>query len=197
MYLTSLPNIVGDDYRSHQILAALFAPQRILYLRKGPQVAVLSPSPLPLHPQKSHDVTDIIAAIENDSMYHFSTRLNPSISKRRDSSSNNEREHAVVQTTNSWSKREAIPPQETSDWVKHQFDKNGATVHCRTTWEGIRRSKKKSYEIALASVHVQGIVIVKDAEAFRNIVVNGLGHGKGLGFGMIDIFSSYPATEEL
>ena len=40
----------------------------------------------------------------------------------------------------------------------------------------------------LFSVLVNGVLVVTDADLFRKAVEKGIGHGKGLGFGFLNIF---------
>ncbi len=42
--------------------------------------------------------------------------------------------------------------------------------------------------ISLFSVLVNGVLVVTDADLFRKAVEKGIGHGKGLGFGFLNIF---------
>jgi len=56
--------------------------------------------------------------------------------------------------------------------------------------EGPRISAKGEHKITLSSVFVTGMCQVKDVIRFKTALTKGIGHGKGLGFGMINIFAN-------
>lgn len=168
MYLTELDELIGDDYEVHVKLSEIFDGQRVLFQRRGNQLVVLSKKPIAV----SNDVSGILKTIKTGSEFLFVLRINP----------------VVTRFINGKNRRIALEPSSIKPWLDQIFSKHGFTADVAFKIEGIRRSKKGSYTISLLSVLVNGILVVSDPVQFRKSLERGIGHGKGLGFGFLNIF---------
>ena len=169
MYLTKI-NMDGDDYKVHQAIRDIFpGGQRVLFQRSDVNALVLS---------KERPVKDGLEVKEVDlsslaivgEQYIFTLRLNPA---KRD-----------IKTK----KRVALSEQETRTWVEDKLKGTGVVSKFKYSREGSRRSMKGDMKISLASVLCYGVLTVKDPDLFRQAIEQGIGHGKGLGFGFLNIF---------
>lgn len=169
MYLTQMPGVEGDDYQRHQTIREVFpGDPKVLFQQSDCGLLVLS-SEKPVGLQ-SREVDLSSLAIEGK-QFSFTVRLN---SAKRD-----ERTH----------KRVALENDFVKPWITQQLNKAGVSAKFQYIKEGIRRSAKQGKTISLASVLCFGFLTVKNPEAFKKVLENGIGHGKGLGFGMLNIFS--------
>lgn len=169
MYLTELDDPLGDDYAAHKLLSGLFHEQRILFQRRAQLVFVLSKKPLD---GGSRNVLPILAPAKSGDEFLFVVRLNPVVTKFLDGKN----------------RRLSIEAQKIRVWLESTFSKNGFTAEFTFRTEGMRRSVKDYGTISLFSVLVNGVLVVTDADLFRKAVERGIGHGKGLGFGFLNIF---------
>ena len=169
MYLTELDDLIGDDYQIHVALSAMFHEQKILFQRRGQRVLVMSREPLG---GSSRDISPILAKVKPGDEFLFVARLNPVITKFIDGKN----------------RRVAIDPPRINVWLDSVFSKNGITAECTYRVEGIRRSRKDERTISLFSVLVNGVLVASEVDLFRKAVKQGVGHGKGLGFGLLNIF---------
>jgi CRISPR-associated protein Cas6/Cse3/CasE subtype I-E len=170
MYLTELDDPIGDDYAAHKFLSGLFHDQRILFQRRVRRVSVLSRKPA--DGGISRDITPILASAKPGDEFLFVVRLNPVVTKFLDGKN----------------RRVPVEPQKIRAWLESAFSKNGFTAEFTFRVEGMRRSVKGNGSISLFSVLVNGVLVVTDPGLFRNAVEKGIGHGKGLGFGLPNIF---------
>jgi len=169
MYLTELDDPFGDDYTAHKTLAESFHEQRILFQRRAHRVLVLSKEPLD---EGGRNIFPILAGVKPGDEFLFVVRLNPVVTKFLDGKN----------------RRVPIEAQKIRAWLESIFSKNGFTAEFTFRAEGMRRSVKSHRNISLFSVLVNGVLVVTDADPFRKAVEKGIGHGKGLGFGFLNIF---------
>lgn len=169
MFLSELDDPLGDDYAAHKFLAALFHEQRILFQRRSQSVFVLSKKPLD---GGSRNVIPILAAAKSGDEFLFVVRLNPVVTK-------------FLEGKN---RRVPVEAHKIRVWLEVVFSRYGFTAEFTFRLEGLRRSAKDHGTISLFSVLVNGILVVTDADLFRKAVEKGIGHGKGLGFGLLNIF---------
>jgi len=165
MYLTYLPSSSKDDYEAHQLIARLFeTSSKKLWQRDDYRITVLSS-----HPCLEGESREITEEDLSQGQYMVNLRLNPSTRKN--------------------GKRISLPKEKIYGWVKEKLNLAGVEAVFQCTNEGIRRSRKGSSVISLASVLVVGILTVKNQKIFEQSVKNGIGHGKGFGFGLLNVFA--------
>jgi CRISPR-associated protein Cas6/Cse3/CasE subtype I-E len=158
-----------DDYAVHQRLMSLTDGRRVLFQRRGIATDILADFELP----GSKDVSKVIAGLTNGSSALFTTRLNPVVTR-------------FVEGKN---RRVALKGKDIEAWVKKTLLKHGIDGVFDIRGEGPRISKKDGSTITLSSAFVSGILTVTEEQSFAAAVKAGVGHGKGLGFGMINIFA--------
>lgn len=169
MYLTELDDPIGDDYAAHKVLSELFHEQRILFQRRSQRVLVLSKEPLD---DRGRNILPILSEVKPGDEFLFVVRLNPVVTKFLDGKN----------------RRVPIEGQKIRPWLESVFSKNGFTAEFTFRTEGMRGSRKGQGNISLFSVLVNGVLTVTDSDLFRKAVNKGIGHGKGLGFGFLNIF---------
>lgn len=168
MFLTKIDNIEGDDYRAHQAVTALFEKQRVLFQRKGYEIIILSEKPQP----SSEDVSALLGHLQVGQKFLFRLRINPTVTCKVDEKK----------------KRMGLPAAQIAPWLEAQFAKYGFTADYVTRPEGIRRSIKGAQTVSLLSVLVSGVLTIQEPEKLRAALCNGIGHGKGFGFGLLNVF---------
>lgn len=168
MYLTDLDEITGDDYEAHLKITEIFDGQKVLFQRRGNRIAVLSGKPVSI----SRDVSEILESIKVGSEHLLVVRLNP----------------VVTRFIGGKNRRVALESPKIKAWLDQTLVKHGCNLNFAFKVEGVRRSRKGFHTISLMSVLVNGVATVSDPVLFRTAVEKGIGHGKGLGFGFLNIF---------
>jgi len=168
VFLTRIDDIEGDDYRAHQAVAALCEKQRVLFQRKGHNIVILSEKPQ----RGSEDVSDLLDNLRVGGKFLFRLRINPTITIN----------------VGGKNKRIGLPAVRIDAWLNAQFTKNGFSAEYITRSEGVRRSIKGAQTISLLSVLVSGVLTVQEPVSLRSAICNGIGHGKGFGFGLLNVF---------
>jgi CRISPR-associated protein Cas6/Cse3/CasE subtype I-E len=154
----------SDDYSTHQKIKEIFpGDQKVLFQRLGGFITIVSEKA----PQSIK--TKEINKFEEE-QFLFSILLNP------------------VKDRNGQPKK--IPSENIRQWVIEKLEGAGVsiiseTLNCET---GTRVSKKGGLLITLYSVFVTGVLNVVDKNKFLIACQNGIGHGKGLGFGLLNVF---------
>jgi CRISPR-associated protein Cas6/Cse3/CasE subtype I-E len=168
MYLTNLPSIQGDDYKQHQNVRQVFpGTQRVLFQQHDCGVTVISDEkPVEDLNTKEIDETSFVVG----GQYPFTVRLNPS---KRD-----------IKTH----KKVPIDSDFVKAWIGNKLLGSGVDAKFQYIKEGVRRSVKQGKTISLVSVLCFGLLTIKDTETFSKALKSGIGAGKGLGFGMLNIF---------
>ncbi len=169
MYLNEINSIKGDDYAAHKQLAEAFHEQRILFQRRGNKTLVLSEKPVN---GGGRDVSRVLARVNPGDQFIFVARLNPVAARQIEGKT----------------RRVSLETGRVKPWLESMFRKNGFAAEFTFTTEGTRRSVKGAVCISLNSVVVNGVLTVEDPGLFRNAVEKGIGHGRGLGFGFLNIF---------
>jgi CRISPR-associated protein Cas6/Cse3/CasE subtype I-E len=168
MYLTQLPIIAKDDYALHQHIRQMIpGDQKVLFQRNNEGVTIFSERKPDGVDSKEIDTSLYTVG----GKYTFTLRLNPA---KKD-----------IRTK----KRVALDPEQVKSWIREKLSSIGATVDFQYIREETRRSVRKEKVVSLASVLCFGFLSITDADLFRKALVNGIGHGKGLGFGFINLFS--------
>jgi CRISPR-associated protein Cas6/Cse3/CasE subtype I-E len=165
MFVTRILDSVGDDYRVHQKVREMFpGNQRVLFQRLGGFITIVS-AQKPLVSVKTTEISEL-----KEEQFLFSVLLNPVI----DRNGNPKRV--------SWEKIRA--------WVINKIKSAGADIIPETMQlqSGCRVSRKGDKLISLYSVFVTGVLNVLDKNQFFLACQTGIGHGKGLGFGLINIY---------
>jgi CRISPR-associated protein Cas6/Cse3/CasE subtype I-E len=169
MYLTQVSAIKGDDYQQHQVVRKIFpGDQKVLFQKSDNGLTVLSSAkPIGLQSQE----LDIFSLAVIGKQFNFTIRLNP---VKRDMKT-----HKRVTLDNDFVK----------PWITRQFIKAGVEAKFQYIKEGTRRSLKQGKIISFASVICFGLLTVKDVENFQKALEQGIGCGKGFGFGLLNIFA--------
>jgi len=175
-YLSRIYDIAGDDYQVHQKLKTVFDQDNILFQRGKFETVVLSVN-APVNPPPSIVTKHISAffdSIECGSEYLFTARLNPVVTKKTDNKG----------------KRYPVERNKLRDWIDNKLESSGMIAEVIYRTEGPRISIKKEHTITLSSVFITGMCTVKDNVRFKKALITGIGHSKGFGFGMINIFAN-------
>lgn len=170
MFLTRIDDVAGDDYEAHRQVCRCFEAQKVLFQRKGHEIIVLSERPV----AASEDVDPLLRRMAPGDKMLFRLRVNACITK----------------CVNGKGRRLALPPGRIEDWLNALFPKHGFHADFVFRNEGRRRSKKGSLLISIASVVATGVLTVEDDEKCRRAICSGIGHAKGLGFGLLNVFDA-------
>jgi CRISPR system Cascade subunit CasE len=171
MFLSAIPDPVElDDYAVHQRIMALTGGRKALFQRKGTGIDILTAEPL----EGSRDISGQLAALAAGQSLLFTIRLNPVVSKKLEKGQRG--------------KRRPIPPSELKSWAARTLEKIGARATFTILSEGPRFSRKGDSTITLSSITVSGVLEILDADLLRTAITGGIGHGKAMGFGMLNIF---------
>ena len=168
MFLIKMPLIPGDDYQIHQHVKSVFpGNQKVLFQRTDDCIFVANE-------EKPVDGFDYVKEIDPSSFtagstYAFTIRLNP------------------AKRNNKTRRREPVMPEQTKMWICQQLEKSGVEAQFQYIRESIRRSRKQNTQISLNSVLCFGKLTIKDPDIFRKSFIQGIGHAKGLGFGMFNL----------
>ena len=175
-YLTRIHAIAGDDYQVHRELKHMFDQDDILFQRGTFETVVLSTrAPMNHHPAVvTEDISEFLDAIDGGSEFLFTIRLNPVVTKKVDEKG----------------KRYPVERNRLREWINRKLEDVGMSAEFIYSTEGPRISMKKEHKITLSSVFVTGMCQVKDVSRFKTALTKGIGHSKGLGFGMLNIFAN-------
>jgi CRISPR system Cascade subunit CasE len=166
MYLTKLPIIKGDDYCKHQVIKSIFpGDQKVLFQENNTGITVLSGSVC----DNTSTEVDFLS-YTNGNKYAFTIRLNP---VRRD-----------IKTK----KRVSIDTQLVKEWIRNHLRLAGVEANFQYIREGTRRSVKQGKTVSFSSVLCFGVLTIINEDLFIESLKNGIGHGKGFGFGLINVF---------
>ena len=169
MYITKLSPVLGDDYKVHQKVREIFpAGQKVLFQRCDEGVFVMSERK-PVDDKLLYNEVDT-SLYSNGYQHAFTLRLNPT---KRD-----------IKTK----KRVSIEPLLTREWIKRKLDAIGIEANFQYIREGMRCSIRQGKTISLTSVLIFGVLTIKNSDIFQESFLNGIGHGKGFGFGFINLF---------
>jgi CRISPR-associated protein Cas6/Cse3/CasE subtype I-E len=172
MYLSRIRYNKGDDYNIHQKLKKIFDGADVLFQRGQFETIVMSDrAPFVREmPMTVKMITGDVSAIDKGSEVSFTIRLNPVKTKK--------------------GKRHPIEQNRLKEWIENKMASAGMDTEFIYNYEGLRISRKKDFIITLSSVFVIGVGEVTDVFAFKESLSSGIGHSKGLGFGMINIFAN-------
>lgn len=175
-YLTRIFDLAGDDYQVHQKLKTIFDQDDILFQRGRFETVVLSNKEPATHHSSmfTKQISAFLDSIECGSEFLFTARLNPVVTKKIDDKG----------------KRYPVEQNKLRDWINKKFEDSGMIAEFIYNTEGPRISMKKEHKITLSSVFVTGMCQVKDVNRFKKALTKGIGHSKGLGFGMLNIFAN-------
>lgn len=167
MYLTNLSVIEGDDYYKHQIIKSFFpGDQKVLFQENDDGVTVVSEKP-----SGSNSTAIDLSSYSVGDKLSFTLRLNPT---KRDMKTK---------------KRVALDALLVKEWIRKQLKAAGVEANFQYLREGIRRSNKDGKTVSFSSVLCFGVLTIADINIFCEVLGKGIGHGKGFGFGLINIFS--------
>ena len=175
-YLTRIYDIDGDDYQVHQKLKNIFDQDKILFQRGKFETVVLSTKVPAIHQPSvvTKQISSFFDSIEYGSEFLFTARLNPVVTKKIDDKG----------------KRYPVEQSRLQEWINNKMEDAGMIAEFIYNTEGPRISMKKQHKITLSSVFITGMCQVKDVSCFKEALTKGIGHSKGLGFGMLNIFAN-------
>jgi CRISPR-associated protein Cas6/Cse3/CasE subtype I-E len=175
-YLTRISDVAGDDYQVHQKLKTIFDQDDILFQRGKFETVVLSiKAPAIHHPSVvTKQISAFLDSIDCGSESLFTARLNPVVTKKIDDKG----------------KRYPVEQNRLQKWINNKFEAAGMIAEFIYNTEGPRISMKKQHKITLSSVFITGMCQVKVVSCFKEALTKGIGHSKGLGFGMLNIFAN-------
>jgi CRISPR-associated protein Cas6/Cse3/CasE subtype I-E len=168
MFLTKLPllNKSDDDYKYHQYVKGIFCKsEKVLFQKADDVVFVLSS-------EKSMNECEEISLRKYNvgDNIPFIIRLNP------------------TKTDIKTGKRVRLETDKIKTWINKTFTNRGCDIKFQYIIEGTRRSIRDNETISLFSILCFGNLVIKDVNCFYNTLTTGIGHGKGLGFGLLNIF---------
>jgi CRISPR-associated protein Cas6/Cse3/CasE subtype I-E len=169
MYMTRLPLIKGDDYRLHQHVREIFpGEQRVLFQTTDDSIIVISQNQAVKGDVTSTRVDP--ASFADGKRHTFTLRLNP---VKRDKKT-----------------RKRVPQDESQikKWIAERLLDIGVEARFQYVFENIHQSKRREEKISFFSVLCFGSLVVKDGQTFAYALANGIGHGKGFGFGLLNVF---------
>ena len=175
-YLTRIHGIEGDDYQVHQKLKSIFDQDNILFQRGRFETVVLSAKePAVKYPSTvTTPILDFLGSIDCGAELLFTARLNPVTTRWIDGKN----------------RRCPVEQSRLRKWINGKLENAGVAAEFIYDAEGARISQKKGHKITLSSVYVTGMCQVKDINLFRGALIKGIGHSKGLGFGLLNIFAN-------
>ncbi|MEN6624249.1 MAG: type I-E CRISPR-associated protein Cas6/Cse3/CasE [Smithella sp.] len=156
----------------HQKLKIIFDGANVLFQRGQFEIIVMSDRVPVIRdmPMIVKMIDGEMTSIDKGSKFSFTIRLNP------------------VKTKNG--KRHPIEQNRLKEWINNKLASAGMDTEFVYNYEGLRISRKKDFIITLASVYAVGMCEVIDALRFKESLYCGIGHSKGLGFGMLNIFAN-------
>ncbi len=172
-YISFIKPIHGDDYFVHQSLKAAFDRGKILYQRTRYGIYVIS-DVMPaekLGADKVLELHKVLSGLNDNNNHLFSVRLNP----------------VVTRFIRNKKRRVCISKYKINEWVAEKLNDAGMDTHFTIQLEDDRVSDKKGNKITLSSVMVVGTFRIAHMDKFRTALTSGIGHGKGLGFGALNI----------
>ena len=136
-------------------------------------------SPEPPHKKAGHSISvkHVIDNIKVGDSLDFSIRINPVISKKTDANA----KRGV---------RKAVPTHDLKRWLDNKFIKYGFWADYYFDQKNFRESVKNGSLISIASFLVSGSLEVLHPDSVRCALTEGIGRGKGLGFGMLHVYDS-------
>lgn len=167
MYVSKLYNIIEDDYGIHKKVMETCPGMRPLFQTRGGCVIIVTEG----KPAGDCETKERKMEVKEGGTQLFTLRLNPA---KRDKKSG---------------KRVGLYGEEANAWIKRKTAEAGFEIlDCRIDDEGMRVSKRGDETVTLRSVFLTGFLRVNNAEAFKKALVKGIGHAKGFGFGLLNIF---------
>jgi hypothetical protein len=171
MFLTKTIPILGDDYKAHQTIKQWYeGNQKILYQRSDYATTILSDNPPHNIPRGITKEIDLSKFTQLNDQHIFSIRLNTAYkpSNRKN--------------------RIPIPVPKINNWIKNKLNEAGINANFQYKIEGNRNTTKQNTNFSMHSTIVTGILSITDPTKFQQTLTNGIGQGKCLGFGMLNIF---------
>ena len=174
MYLSTVPHPGGDNHSVHRYLTSReFRDQpsnpdpaagRLLWYNNGLSILVLSPLEVP----GCRDVQPMLDALEQGQQLGYRTRLDACVCRNH--------------------RRVARDMLGIADWIDEMFERRGFTATKQIDYESRVPVLKPGQEHRIESVRVSGVLTVTVPADCRYAIMNGIGHSKHAGFGMLDVF---------
>lgn len=131
---------------------------------------------------ETKEYTPLLDRIQNGTKWRFRLTANPTKSCKN--SSEKEKRGTVYAH---------ITPEYQKQWLLERSEKHGFTLEENSfsvvehKWQKFFKGSERRHPVTLLSVTYEGYLTVKDAELFKNTLVNGLGRGKAYGMGMLTV----------
>lgn len=189
----------GEPYRDHALIWRLFPgddmPRDFLFRRLDDERSFYVVSARP--PQLDSGLFDIKSKpyapqLEQDVWLRFDLRANPTVSLRQESGRS--RRHDVLMHA----KQSAVDGQQERlsqicdaagrDWLLERAGRWGLSIRPESLLQnGYRqhRLRRKGNNIEYSSLDYQGVAQVSDPERLRTALLEGVGHSKGFGCGLL------------
>lgn len=132
--------------------------------------------------------------------FNFSVRLNPTRSEpSKDTMPNGrrtrgKRQDFVISRLHQLqppkeqraAERQRIVHEELPQWLAKKAEKNGFFIEdCAVERYAVQRTRKNEHEVTLGMADFSGILRVTDKNLLRHALLNGLGHGRSFGMGLL------------
>lgn len=118
--------------------------------------------------------------IQNDDIWHFRLRANPVINvKQEDGTRGKILAHVTV--------------EQQKNWLLKRSEKNGFSLNedqftvVNSEWLSFSKGNDNGRQVTIHAVTFEGFLTVKDADAFRIALTEGIGRGRAYGLGMITV----------
>lgn len=185
---------LGDAYEMHRTLARAFAPDtesapaRFLWrLEAGPRaeaeptLLVQSAAPANWKPIESiagylralqpNKQVDLDALVRAGARYRFRLRANPTV-------------------TRAGKRLGLVKEADQLAWIKRQADRGGfsllSCVRTGNDWIDVRQGRT-GHKISVHAASFDGVLNVLDATAVQRALLDGIGHGKAFGLGLLSV----------
>lgn len=167
MYTSTLYGVLGDDYYAHKVVKSIF-PGKVLFQKRDSMVITYSEEKPKIcfdEKVKIAKTNEISLSLAENVEVQFSLRANP--------------------TKKVNGKRYGLQDNEIKEWLMRKFEGSAEVLVADFNNEGLIRSKDDS--LCHLSVRIVGMLRIKDVPKFQDLLKNGIGSGKGLGYGMLYI----------
>lgn len=175
-YITKLAGVSGGFYRAHKIVKSMFpGEQHTLFQDNMGHLTILSEAPRqtePFDPEVEIRSEGPVEYPKAGEIVPFVFRCNPT---KRDKKSR---------------KRVALDDIGAKAWVERKLAASGVEVLAMSmAHEGMMSDVKgEDQKIFFASYIVSGVFTVKDSDVLSSAVSKGIGPGKAMGWGFLNVF---------
>ena len=122
----------------------------------------------------------LLERITNGSRWHFRLKANPTVQKYDEKIG---RGKVLAHITTEYQ----------SEWLKKQAEKNGFSLNdgewlvTGSRWYVFKKNRNNRDRVKMLAATYEGVLTVTDADAFRTVLVKGIGREKAFGMGMLTV----------